>query len=88
MIITPCSYREFSHHRDIANCIMTTLGLAPDDVTEIRTDETGTEVDLLREPDHTIQTMTSRHPCSPVDGGPSRWFCSRPRRTANSRLSP
>ena len=87
MIITPASYREIPHHRDLANRIMTTLGLNPDDVTEIRTDETGTEVDVLRVPNHTIRTMTSRPPGSPVDDGPRRSFCGRPRRTATSSLS-
>ena len=70
MIITPASYREIPHHRDLANRIMTTLGLNPDDVTEIRTDETGTEVDVLRVPNHTIRTMTSRPQAHPLTMDP------------------
>jgi hypothetical protein len=66
MIITPDSYRELPHHRAIANHIITTLGLTPDKVIEIRSDETGTEVDWTREPDPAIRTMSRRPACSRV----------------------
>ncbi len=68
MIITPDSYRKLPHHRAIANHIITTLGLTPDKVMEIRSDETGTEVDWTRDPDPAIRTLSRRPACSQVLG--------------------
>jgi len=76
MIITPASYRKLPHHRAIANHIITTLGLTPDKVMEIRSDETGTEVDWTWDPDPAIRTMSRRPACSRV---------RRRKTTANAR---